>query len=66
MLRYFPLHLLPEFRALGHDYGECPVAEETYFNRQVQLPIYAHLTDNQIDHMIGAVRRSIATLRSGR
>jgi perosamine synthetase len=66
VLRYFPLHLLPEFRALGHGYGECPVAEETYFRRQVQLPIYAHLTDDQITHMIGAVRRSVATLQGTR
>lgn len=66
VLRYFPIHLLPEFRALGHEYGECPVAERTYFEHQVQLPIYAHLTDAQIDHMIGAVRRGVAALRGRR
>lgn len=66
VLRYFPLHLLPEFRALGHQYGECPVAERTYFDRQVQLPIYAHLTDGQIEHMIKAVHRSVASLQQNR
>ncbi len=64
VLRYFPIHLLPELRARGHAYGECPVAERTYFERQVQLPIYDHLTDDQIAHMIAAVRRSVQTLRS--
>jgi dTDP-4-amino-4,6-dideoxygalactose transaminase len=62
VLRYFPIHLLPEFRALGHEFGECPVAEKTYFEHQVQLPIYTHLTDQQIEHLIGGVRRSVETL----
>ncbi|TCP50763.1 dTDP-4-amino-4,6-dideoxygalactose transaminase [Tamaricihabitans halophyticus] len=62
ILRYFPIHLLPEFRALGYKYGSCPVAERTYFERQVQLPIYPHLTDDQIQHMIRAVREAVATL----
>jgi dTDP-4-amino-4,6-dideoxygalactose transaminase len=62
VVRYFPIHLLAEFRALGHSYGECPVAERVYFEQLVNLPIYDHLTDEQIDHMTAAVRRSIDTL----
>jgi len=62
ILRYFPLHLLPELRALGHRFGDCPVAEKTYFEHQVQLPIYGHLTDDQVTHMIEAVKRTIGTL----
>ncbi|WP_165495284.1 DegT/DnrJ/EryC1/StrS family aminotransferase [Actinomadura roseirufa] len=65
VIRYFPIHLLPEFRALGHGYGQCPVAERTYFEHQVQLPIYDHLTDEQVDHMIGAVQRGVTALRGG-
>jgi perosamine synthetase len=61
-LRYFPLHLLQEFRALGHRYGECPVAEKMYFEHQIQLPIYNHLTDEQIDHMIQGIHRAIKRL----
>jgi perosamine synthetase len=66
VIRYFPIHLLPEFRALGHRYGECPVAEKTYFEHQIQLPIYDHLTDAQVEHMIAAVRRGVAELGGGR
>ena len=62
VLRYFPIHLLSEFRALGYEYGLCPVAEKTYFEHQIQLPIYTHLTDEQIEHMILAVRRAVETL----
>jgi len=61
-LRYFPVHLLAEFRALGYRYGLAPVAEEQYFERQIQLPIYDHLTDEQIEHMIGGVERAVKCL----
>ncbi|GAA2823610.1 DegT/DnrJ/EryC1/StrS family aminotransferase [Kribbella solani] len=62
VLRYFPIHLLPEFRALGHRFGECPVAEKVYFEQQIQLPIYTHLTEDQINHLITGVRRTADTL----
>jgi perosamine synthetase len=62
-LRYFPVHLLAEFRALGYRYGECPVAEKQYFEQQIQLPIYDHLTDEQIEHMIAGVQRAVKALR---
>ncbi|MCC7360683.1 MAG: DegT/DnrJ/EryC1/StrS family aminotransferase [Anaerolineales bacterium] len=62
VVRFFPVHLLAEFRALGHQYGECPVAERLYFENQMQLPIYSHLTDEQIDHMIQGVRRAVEKL----
>jgi perosamine synthetase len=62
VIRYFPVHLLAEFRALGYSYGECPVAEKQYFEHQIQLPIYDHLTDDQIEHMIGGVRRAVERL----
>jgi dTDP-4-amino-4,6-dideoxygalactose transaminase len=61
-IRYFPVHLLAEFRALGYRYGECPVAEKQYFEHQIQLPIYDHLTEAQIEHMIAAVRRAVKKL----
>jgi dTDP-4-amino-4,6-dideoxygalactose transaminase len=62
VIRYFPIHLLSEFRAMGYTYGLCPVAEKTYFEHQIQLPIYAHLTEAQIDHMVAAVRRVVKRL----
>lgn len=65
VIRYFPIHLLSEFRALGYRYGDAPVTEKMYFEHQMQLPIYDHLTDAQIEHMIGGVRRAIDHLRRG-
>ena len=62
VLRYFPVHLLAEFRALGYRYGECPVAERQFFEHQIQLPIYDHLTEEQIEHMIGGIGRGVKKL----
>ena len=62
VVRFFPVHLLAEFRALGHRYGDCPVAEKLYFEHQMQLPIYTHLTDEQIEHMIQGIRRAVEKL----
>ncbi|KKL83934.1 hypothetical protein LCGC14_1969780, partial [marine sediment metagenome] len=63
-LRYFPIHLLPEFRANGHKHGECPVAEETYFNRQIQLPIYPSQTQVEIKYLSEAIKRGLLNLIS--
>jgi dTDP-4-amino-4,6-dideoxygalactose transaminase len=62
-LRYFPVHLLPELRLAGSRPGDCPVAEEAYFTRQLQLPIYDHLTDDQVEHMVAAVGRAVRQVR---
>jgi perosamine synthetase len=62
VIRYFPVHLLPETRALGHCYGECPVAEKMYFEHQIQLPIFNHMSDDQIEHMIEGIHRAIQYL----
>jgi perosamine synthetase len=62
VIRYFPVHLLSEFRWLGFKYGDAPVAEKMYFEQQIQLPIFDHLTSAQIEHMIGGVSRAIKRL----
>lgn len=54
-LRYFPQHLLPEWRARGHRRGECPVAERLWFDQHVNLPCHPGLTDRQVDHLADAL-----------
>ena len=61
--RYFPIHLLPEVRAQGHEFGECPVAEKIWFEQHINLPIYPAMTIEQVDHLIAAVRRAIRKVR---
>ncbi|MFY1634941.1 DegT/DnrJ/EryC1/StrS family aminotransferase [Solwaraspora sp. WMMB335] len=59
-LRYFPLHLTPEWRALGHGDGECPVAERLWFTEHINLPCQPVLTDAQIDHLVWALDVTLA------
>jgi len=60
--RYFPLHLLPEWRGRGGRVGQCPVAEKVWFSKQLNLPIYPAMTDDQVDHIAGALRDAITTV----
>ena len=45
-----PLHLQPCFADLGYQVGDFPVAERLADN-VLSLPIYAELTDAQVDHV---------------
>ncbi|MEV7230829.1 DegT/DnrJ/EryC1/StrS family aminotransferase [Polymorphospora sp. NPDC051019] len=58
-LRYFPLHLTPEWRARGHRLGECPQAERLWFDQQVNLPCHPGMTDAQVDYLVEAVTAAL-------
>ncbi|MFK4071364.1 DegT/DnrJ/EryC1/StrS family aminotransferase [Streptomyces sp. NPDC029674] len=62
-LRYFPLHLLPEWRARGHRYGECPTAERVWFHEQFNLPCHPGLTDRQVDLLCDILEASVQAAR---
>ncbi|MFG7942846.1 DegT/DnrJ/EryC1/StrS aminotransferase family protein [Streptomyces cacaoi] len=59
-LRYFPLHLRPEWRGRGHGPGECPVAERVWFHEQINLPCHPSLTDEQVEHMLRALKSAFS------
>jgi perosamine synthetase len=59
-LRYFPLHLLPEWRARGHRRGECPAAERLWFGSQLTLPCLPSMTDADVAQVIDALERAMA------
>lgn len=63
VLRYFPLHLLPEWRARGGHYGQAPVAERIWFRELVNLPIYPTLTDREVTYMADAVECALAEVQ---
>nr|WP_234899724.1 DegT/DnrJ/EryC1/StrS family aminotransferase [Streptomyces filamentosus] len=50
-----PLHLQPCFAELGHRPGDFPVAEAAS-RRAVALPLYADLTEAEVDRVCAAVR----------
>ena len=55
-VHYFPVHLHPYYRSLGHYAGECPAAEYAY-SQIMSLPLYPAMTDKDIDDVIEAVRK---------
>lgn len=59
-LRYFPLHLTPEWRSRGHGIGECPVAERIWFSDHMNLPCHPTLSDKQIGYLADTLERSLA------
>ncbi|MGW0881246.1 DegT/DnrJ/EryC1/StrS aminotransferase family protein [Streptomyces sp. NPDC002671] len=63
-LRYFPLHLLPEWRSRGHHYGECPTAEQVWFHEQVNLPCHPGLSDKQVDMLCDLLSDALRAART--
>jgi perosamine synthetase len=61
-LRYFPQHLLPEWRHLGHRHGECPVAESVWFEQHLNLPCHPGLGPSQLDYLTQTLDASLAEL----
>ena len=52
---YMPIHLTTAYRKLGHQPGECPVAEEL-FKRYVSIPIHPRMTDEAVQYVIDSIR----------
>lgn len=59
ILRYFPLHLLPEWRLHGGAYGQAPVAERVWFDELVNLPIYPAMHDWQVEYLADVVTAAV-------
>lgn len=63
VLRYFPLHILPEWRHAGNSLGDLPMTEKIWFDKLVNLPMSPQLTDDDMAYMVQCVRSSTAELR---
>jgi dTDP-4-amino-4,6-dideoxygalactose transaminase len=55
-LHYIPVHLQPDYRALGFQPGMFPEAE-AYYREALSLPMFASLTDAEQDQVVDALRR---------
>jgi len=54
--RFWPVHLSKYMMAAGHGFGECPVCERIFFEEQVNLPICASMTDEEVGMVIDGLK----------
>ncbi|MFM7022521.1 MAG: UDP-4-amino-4,6-dideoxy-N-acetyl-beta-L-altrosamine transaminase [Flavobacteriales bacterium] len=54
-IHYIPVHLQPYYKTLGFKKGDFPVAER-YYERCISLPMYASLSDAELEHVIQSVK----------
>ena len=53
-----PVPLQPAYAHLGHKPGDFPVAEDV-MRRCLSLPMFAEMTDEQIDYTASAIRECV-------
>ena len=58
-LHYIPVYRQPYYQRLGFSVGHCPEAEQ-YYAEAISLPMYATLTDAQLDQVVGALELALA------
>ena len=58
-VNYIPAYWHPVFADLGYERGLCPTAED-YYRREISLPMYPSLTDEQVRTVIGSVAAALA------
>ncbi|HSG65105.1 MAG TPA: UDP-4-amino-4,6-dideoxy-N-acetyl-beta-L-altrosamine transaminase [Gammaproteobacteria bacterium] len=58
-VHYIPVYWHPMFAALGYRRGLCPHAE-TFAASALSLPLYPRMDDDDVDRVIGTVRRCVA------
>ncbi len=58
-----PLHLQASYAALGHQPESCPVATQEYA-REISLPIYSRLTDDDVQRVIDSVESILKCFRA--
>ncbi|MFC1874294.1 UDP-4-amino-4,6-dideoxy-N-acetyl-beta-L-altrosamine transaminase [Chloroflexota bacterium] len=62
-VHYLPVHLHPYYRNnFGYKKGDYPRAE-AYYERAITLPVFPRMSDEDVDYVIGAVRKVITKYR---
>jgi len=54
-----PLHLQPSFADLGKKEGDFPVAERLTQHEILSLPMFPHITEEQVDYVCGLIREFV-------
>ena len=58
-VHFIPLPMLTLFNDLGYDINQYPVAYDNYA-REISLPVYPQLTNEQVDHILEAVEDAVS------
>jgi dTDP-4-amino-4,6-dideoxygalactose transaminase len=58
---YPPVYWFAMYRKRGYPRGLCPVAERVY-GQTVSLPLYAQMTDHDVDYVIDSVTKAVRRL----
>jgi perosamine synthetase len=58
-----PLHMQPVYAALGFRPEDCPIAAQEYA-REISLPIYSRMTDDDVEHVVSTVEAIVKRFRA--
>ena len=58
-LHYIPVHLQPYYARMGFRPGDFPAAEQ-YYAEAISLPMFPAMSDEDLDRVVAALRRSLA------
>lgn len=59
---YPPVYWFAMYRNRGYPRGLCPIAERVY-EQSVMLPVYAQMSSQDVDYVIGSVTNAVRRLR---
>ncbi len=57
-VHFIPLPMLTVFKNLGYEISDFPMAYDNY-SREISLPVYPQLTDEQVDFVVDAVLEAV-------
>jgi len=63
-VHYIPMPMLTLFKNLGYEMSDFPVSYDT-FTREISLPIYPQLTNEQVDYIIESVIEAYLSIIEG-
>lgn len=61
-VHYIPVYYFPYYQKSGYEKGLCPNAEQLY-ERLITIPLYYHMTDEDVKKVILAVKKVLAYFR---
>ena len=62
-VHYIPVYWHPYYQRLGYERGLCPIAERIY-EESISLPLWAGMTDPDVNDVISAVRKVLRAYRA--